>query len=122
MPLWCTCTDSPQPPQNVPSPHHRIVRIPPGECVVLNSAERAPFLLVIEVLNADLDFDPQKRCNKAMLQKIVNQETEKKGASRDFAPFSTSPSTTRPKILPEIVNASDAVLGRDTPDIPDAPV
>ena len=121
MPMWCTCTDSPQPPNGVPSPHHRIVRIPPGECVVLNSAERAPYLLVIEILNGDLDFDPGKRGNKSVLQKIVTKENERKGASRDLIPFTTKASSSRHKPPPEVVNSSDAVLGKDTPEPSESP-
>ncbi|KAJ6630818.1 kinase-like domain-containing protein [Mycena sp. CBHHK59/15] len=63
MPMWCSSSDTPRP-QGVPQPHHRIVRIPPGESVVLNSAEHAPYLLLIEILNDDLNFDPTKRGNK----------------------------------------------------------
>ncbi|KAJ4487940.1 kinase-like protein [Lentinula aciculospora] len=89
MPLWCTSSDSPQGPQ-CSHPHHRIVRIPPGESVVLNSAERAPYLLYIEILNDDLDFDPQKRVNKDVLKKIVLNEDARAGGSKDlnlFTPF-----------------------------------
>ncbi|KAG8878130.1 Phosphatidylinositol 4-kinase pik1alpha (PI4-kinase)(PtdIns-4-kinase) [Tulasnella sp. 331] len=66
------------------SSHHRIVRIPPGEAVVLNSAERAPYLLLIEILDGDLDFDPTRRSNRDLLTKIVLQgeaTTDKPGGS-----------------------------------------
>lgn len=56
----------------------------------MNSAERAPYLLLIEILNDDLDFDPSKRSNKEALKKIVLKENEKKGASRDLISFSLS--------------------------------
>lgn len=115
IPLWCSSADKVSSPQSVPTPHHRIVRIPPGECVVLNSAERAPYLLVVEILNNDLDFDPSNRHNKSTLQRIVAKESEKKGASRDFIPFpSASSSQDQPSIR---VNVSDAVLGKDTPEM-----
>lgn len=87
MPMWCKSSDTPQGPSSIPQPHHRIVRIPPGESVVLNSAERAPYLLLIEVLHDDLDFDPAKRANKEVLKKIVAKEDERKGASKDLVPF-----------------------------------
>lgn len=86
MPMWCTSSDTIRP-NGIPEPHHRIVRIPPGESVVLNSAERAPYLLLMEILHDDLDFDPSKRSNKDILKKIVQKESEKKGASRDLIPF-----------------------------------
>lgn len=58
--------------------HHRVVRISPGDSVVLNSAERAPFLLHVEILEGDLDFDPTRRENRELLKKIVVQEDLKK--------------------------------------------
>ncbi|KAJ2726868.1 Phosphatidylinositol 4-kinase pik1alpha (PI4-kinase)(PtdIns-4-kinase), partial [Coemansia sp. Cherry 401B] len=42
IPLWCPDADG--------TCHHRIVRIPTEDTVVLNSAERAPYLLTLEVL------------------------------------------------------------------------
>lgn len=87
MPMWCSSSDAPRGPYHIPQPHHRIVRIPPGESVVLNSAERAPYLLLIEILNDDLDFDPAKRANKEVLKRIVTKENERQGASKDLVPF-----------------------------------
>ncbi|KAJ7285818.1 kinase-like protein [Mycena rebaudengoi] len=89
MPMWCSSSDTPRP-EGVPQPHHRIVRIPPGESVVLNSAERAPYLLLIEILGDDLDFDPSKRGNKEVLKKIVLKESQRKGASADLIPFNAA--------------------------------
>ncbi|KAH9997262.1 kinase-like domain-containing protein [Russula vinacea] len=87
MPLWCLSADEAPSPQSIPTPHHRIVRIPPGECVVLNSAERAPYLLVVEVVHGDLDFDPNNRHNKSTLQKILAKENEKRGHRTISYPF-----------------------------------
>ncbi|KAE8220634.1 hypothetical protein CF319_g5873 [Tilletia indica] len=56
--------------------HHRIVRISPTEAVVLNSADRAPFLLHVEVLRNDLDFDPERRGNRALCERLVRGEQE----------------------------------------------
>jgi hypothetical protein len=116
MPLWCLSADKAPSPQSIPTPHHRIVRIPPGECVVLNSAERAPYLLVVEVVHNDLDFDPDNRRNKSTLQKILDKENEKKGASRDLIPFSPIASINQDQSSFR-VNVSDAVLGEDTPEV-----
>ncbi|KAK2466904.1 hypothetical protein APHAL10511_001162 [Amanita phalloides] len=91
MPMWCTSSDVPRGKRG-PEPHHRIVRIPPGESVVLNSAERAPYLLLIEILHDDLDFEPAKRSNREILKKIVAKEEERIGASKELIPFSTAPS------------------------------
>ncbi|KAL1665867.1 kinase-like domain-containing protein [Schizophyllum commune] len=87
MPMWCTTSDQPHPDTGIPHPHHRIVRIPPGESVVLNSAERAPYLLLIEVLNDDLDFDPAKRANREILKKMVAKTEQDKSGTVDAVPF-----------------------------------
>ena len=81
--MWCSSSDNPGN-HRLPEPHHRIVRIPPGEAVVLNSAERAPYLLLIEVLTGDLDFDPVKRVNKEVLRKIVTKQVENRDPWIDF--------------------------------------
>jgi phosphatidylinositol 4-kinase B len=88
--MWCSSSDTLDPETGLSEPHHKIVRIPPGESVVLNSAERAPYLLLIEILHGDLDFDPIKRSNKEVLKKIVVKENERKGASGDLISFSGS--------------------------------
>ncbi|TFK42568.1 kinase-like domain-containing protein [Crucibulum laeve] len=114
MPMWCSSSDTPRPPHGITQPHHRIVRIPPGESVVLNSAERAPYLLLIEILNDDLDLDPSKRANKDVLRKIVIKEAERKGAARDLISFATTPSmTTRGRARSNTADDSDVVRGSD---------
>ncbi|EAU88528.2 atypical/PIKK/PI4K protein kinase [Coprinopsis cinerea okayama7 len=93
LPLWCPGTDTAH--TNPSHPHHRIVRIPPGESVVLNSAERAPYLLLVEILTDDLDFEPAKKSNKDVLRRIVlkdQERTERRGFSVDSPSFVPSPS------------------------------
>ncbi|KAK9388966.1 kinase-like domain-containing protein [Lipomyces mesembrius] len=51
---------------------HKIVRISPVEATILNSAERVPFLLMIEVLRDDITFDPDTPRN----QEILNNPTD----------------------------------------------
>ncbi|KAJ9474325.1 Phosphatidylinositol 4-kinase PIK1 [Pseudozyma hubeiensis] len=76
FPLWCTA-DSTDTSQREPAKalrHHRVIRINPSEAVVLNSADRVPFLLHVEVLNNDLDFDPDRRQNRETLRRLVTEE------------------------------------------------
>ncbi|KIK57812.1 hypothetical protein GYMLUDRAFT_46010 [Collybiopsis luxurians FD-317 M1] len=110
MPMWCTSSDSSSHSQGS-RPHHRIIRIPPGESVVLNSAERAPYLLYIEILNDDLDFDPQKRGNKDLLKKIVLNEDDRSGAFRDLNPFNSLQALPRHKTRTDSVQESDVITG-----------
>lgn len=53
------------------SQHHRIVRINPAESTSLNSAERVPYLLMVEVLKEDFDFDPDTEQNQQLLEKLM---------------------------------------------------
>ncbi|WWC90413.1 uncharacterized protein L201_005348 [Kwoniella dendrophila CBS 6074] len=94
MPLWCAAdhgheaggqTPAGNPLNSRPGgdrvrsrAHARVVRISPGDSVVLNSAERAPYLIHVEILEGDLDFDPARRENRELLKKIVAQEDSKR--------------------------------------------
>ncbi|BGP26090.1 1-phosphatidylinositol 4-kinase [Rhodotorula toruloides] len=74
-------TSSPQPSSPFDKPHPptprrkqaRVVRISPGESVVLNSADRAPFVIYVEVLEEDLDFDPDRRSNWEDLRRALRE-------------------------------------------------
>ncbi|PCH38077.1 hypothetical protein WOLCODRAFT_142388 [Wolfiporia cocos MD-104 SS10] len=122
MPMWCTSSDTLMPPLNIPQAHHRIVRIPPGESVVLNSAERAPYLLLIEILHGDLDFDPGKRGNKEILKKIVLKEVERAGSSKDFVSFTGSNLPSRRTTAPaERMASAEASIGNDNDEVTESP-
>ena len=53
------------------SKHHRIVRLNPAEATSLNSAERVPYLLMVEVLRDDFDFNPDTPANQRLLSQIM---------------------------------------------------
>lgn len=119
MPMWCASSDTYDSTTFAVNsqPHHKIVRIPPGEAVVLNSAERAPYLLLIEILHDDLNFDPSKRGNREILRRIVSKENERIGASKELITFGhTRP---RPSITVDSVVGSEQVLGNDSADVQD---
>ena len=80
--------------------------MPPGESVVLNSAERAPYLLILEIMHGDLDFNTTKRSNKEILRKIVVKESERAGASKDIVAFNATSNTT-PTVAAEKAKAQD---------------
>lgn len=67
-------------------PHHRVVRICPSESVVLNSADRAPYLIHVEVLEGDLDFDPTRRQNVEDVRHVLQEREEAiaKASSREI--------------------------------------
>ncbi|EME45667.1 hypothetical protein DOTSEDRAFT_150879 [Dothistroma septosporum NZE10] len=56
------------------SRHHRIVRLNPAEATSLNSAEKVPYLLLLEVLREDLDFSPDSPQNQDLLNKLAAEK------------------------------------------------
>ncbi|GJN66635.1 phosphatidylinositol 4-kinase pik1alpha (PI4-kinase)(PtdIns-4-kinase) [Purpureocillium lilacinum] len=53
------------------SRHHRIVRLNPAEATVLNSAEKVPYLMMVEVLRDDFTFDPDTPDNQRLLTTLA---------------------------------------------------
>lgn len=74
------------------SRHHRIVRLNPAEATVLNSAEKVPYLMMVEVLREDFSFDPDTPDNNRLLTKLLDSS----GKARRL--FDLSSET--PKIMP----------------------
>ncbi|CAO3618616.1 unnamed protein product [Cunninghamella blakesleeana] len=64
LPLWCSGSCSHY--------HHRVVRVSPSDAVVLNSAERAPYLLMIEVLDEAMCLEPDKLKGNDNLNEITD--------------------------------------------------
>ena len=56
------------------SRHHRIVRLNPAEATSLNSAAKVPYLLMLEVLREDFDFDPHSESNVRLLSKMASEK------------------------------------------------
>ncbi|KAI9712508.1 MAG: Phosphatidylinositol 4-kinase pik1alpha (PI4-kinase)(PtdIns-4-kinase) [Chrysothrix sp. TS-e1954] len=65
IPLLCPATLEDGAPSR--SKHHRVMRLNPAEATSLNSAERVPYLLMVEVLRDDFDFDPDSESNQQLL-------------------------------------------------------
>ncbi|CAH6718814.1 phosphatidylinositol 4-kinase Pik1p [[Candida] jaroonii] len=66
---------------------HQILRLNVNEAFVLNSAERVPFLLLIEYLSEEMDFNPQSDHNKNI---IANKFQTDVSTSRPLAGNSIS--------------------------------
>ncbi|KAF2218897.1 kinase-like domain-containing protein [Elsinoe ampelina] len=60
------------------SKHHRIVRLNPAEATSLNSAERVPYLLMVEVLREDFDFDPDSHQNSELIARLLADKNKSK--------------------------------------------
>ncbi|CAI2175619.1 14585_t:CDS:2 [Funneliformis geosporum] len=67
IPLWCPATaENPH--------HHRVVKISPVDAVVLNSADRVPYLLMVEVLEGEMSFDMSKLQTQKSLKRLLHDE------------------------------------------------
>lgn len=80
------------------SRHHRIVRVNPAEATVLNSAEKVPFLLMIEILRDDFTFDPNSVDNQRLLSTLLSEENNRKRLF-DLSDAHRTPATGRPTSL-----------------------
>ncbi|KAJ4324871.1 Phosphatidylinositol 4-kinase pik1alpha (PI4-kinase)(PtdIns-4-kinase) [Fusarium piperis] len=75
------------------SRHHRIVRVNPAEATVLNSAEKVPYLIMVEVLRDDFSFDPDAPENQRLLNSLIG------GSARTNRIFDLSES---PRLSPTV--------------------
>ncbi|KFY01226.1 hypothetical protein V490_01002, partial [Pseudogymnoascus sp. VKM F-3557] len=113
------------------SKHHRIVRLNPTECTVLNSAEKVPYLLMVEVLRDDFTFDPEAAENDALLKKLLSEQGTSRRRIFDLqdAPRLTTVETQQPRSVPDSVfepvqgdlGTSPAIQGEDEGQIPAVP-
>lgn len=60
------------------SQHHRIMRLNPAESTVLNSAEKVPYLMMVEVLRDDFTFDPETADNQRLLATLLSEGDNRK--------------------------------------------
>ncbi|TQS36322.1 hypothetical protein Golomagni_03231 [Golovinomyces magnicellulatus] len=72
--------------------HHRIVRLNPAEATVLNSAEKVPYLLMVEVLRDDFSFDPNTADNQALLKKLLAEQGSLRRRKFDLSESARAPS------------------------------
>lgn len=56
------------------SRYNRIIRLNPAEATVLNSAEKVPYLMMVEVLRDDFSFDPETLENQALINRLVAEQ------------------------------------------------
>ncbi|KAF8522290.1 kinase-like protein [Hysterangium stoloniferum] len=119
IPLWCHTSDAEATSTGGQlEPHHRVVRIPPGESVVLNSAERAPYLLIVEILHNDLDFDPLKKENTEVLRKMALKEIGHQGGLSELPDWSTGPNNALSSMNPRYDAVQEVLDVKESGDVP----
>lgn len=99
VPLICppTLTDG----SPARSKHHRIVRLNPAEATVLNSAEKVPYLLMIEILRDDFTFDPESPDNQKLLPQLLEQSSRKRIFDLSEAARKAPSTSKTPDLVPE---------------------
>ncbi|KAG0242546.1 Phosphatidylinositol 4-kinase pik1alpha (PI4-kinase)(PtdIns-4-kinase) [Actinomortierella wolfii] len=87
IPLWCNAT--------IENPHHhRVVRIPPQDAVVLNSADRVPYLLQVEVLETDMSIEEIRALRRDPLEIEEEEENDSQSEVDDERHATESEATT----------------------------
>ncbi|KAH0558816.1 hypothetical protein GP486_004545 [Trichoglossum hirsutum] len=97
--------------------HHRIVRINPAEATVLNSAERVPYLLMVEVLRDDFNFNPDSKSNEQLLTTLLSEKGSNRRRIFDLTETSATPF---PERSPEMV--ADSVFEPTSGDLGSSPL
>ncbi|KAF3770224.1 hypothetical protein M406DRAFT_87030 [Cryphonectria parasitica EP155] len=100
------------------SKHHRIVRLNPAEATVLNSAEKVPYLLMVEILRDDFTFDPDSPDNRKLLPQLLEQGSRKR--MFDLSESARAPAASR---TPETVvdPPMDSVFEPSSGDLANSP-
>ncbi|KAH7143991.1 kinase-like domain-containing protein [Dactylonectria macrodidyma] len=98
------------------SRHHRIVRVNPAEATVLNSAEKVPYLIMIEVLRDDFSFDPDVAENQRLLGSLLDGSAK----SKRIFDLSDSPRMSPTVRIPEPV--VDSVFEPTSGDLGSSPL
>lgn len=90
------------------SRHHRIVRLNPAEATVLNSAEKVPYLLMVEILRDDFTFDPDSQDNQRLLTTLLSEQ----GSRKRIFDLSEAPriSTATPSVAPSATRSQEHVV------------
>lgn len=106
------------------SKHHRIVRLNPAEATSLNSAEKVPYLLMLEIVVEDFDFDPSSDQNEQLLASIFADKGRQRrrlfdtsNAAREDSIQSSQDSQQHDSVLePANGDLSSAALLKDVDD------
>lgn len=99
--------------------HHRIMRLNPAESTVLNSAEKVPYLMMVEVLRGDFTFDPDTSDNQRLLGTLISEG----GTSRRLFDLSSeSPRVTAHATVPPPEPVIDSVFEPVSGDLGSSPM
>lgn len=101
------------------SRHHRIVRLNPAESTVLNSAEKVPYLMMVEVLRDDFTFDPTSPDNQRLLGTLTGGSS---GSNRRLFELSSADTPRTATATPTQEPAVDSVFEPTSGDLGSSPL
>ncbi|KAI6376559.1 hypothetical protein MCOR25_002769 [Pyricularia grisea] len=99
------------------SKHHRIVRLNPAESTVLNSAEKVPYLLMVEILRDDFSFDPDSADNQRLLSTLLAEQGSRKRifdlteSKSPRIPLTRSPGNPEPAVTDSVFEPTAGDIG-----------
>jgi hypothetical protein len=93
------------------SRHHRIVRLNPAEATVLNSAEKVPYLLMVEILRDDFSFEPDTIDNERLLSKLVSEQGTSRRRIFDLSDSPRMPNGSVTKVIQSVDSVFEPVSG-----------
>ncbi|SCU95377.1 LAMI_0F02234g1_1 [Lachancea mirantina] len=108
-------------PTNKKGKLHKLVNITANEAQVLNSAEKVPFLLLIEYLRDDMDFDPTTEENEQLLRErpdegsfifdlsYINKNIQNTNTSLEESIFANTAPSASPQMKNETFNGGKEV-------------
>ncbi|SPQ22732.1 df09e237-4054-452b-9eda-7a2930fa69c3 [Thermothielavioides terrestris] len=100
------------------SRHHRIVRLNPAEATVLNSAEKVPYLLMVEILRDDFTFDPDTQDNQRLIATLLAEQ----GSRKRIFDLSDAPRIPPASRAPEPEPVIDSVFEPASGDLGSSPM
>ncbi|ORY69868.1 kinase-like domain-containing protein [Pseudomassariella vexata] len=103
------------------SRHHRIVRVNPAEATVLNSAEKVPFLLMVEILRDDFSFDPDSAENQRLVTTLLAEQGKRKRMFDLSSEAPRAPANDRVQ-EPAVVEKADSVFEPISGDLGRSPL
>ena len=104
------------------SKHHRIVRVNPAEATVLNSAEKVPYLVMVEILRDDFNFDPDAQENQRLLSTILAEQGSRKRIFDLTESPRNTPTTTKGPSGGSQIPVSDSVFEPTAGDLGSSPL
>lgn len=102
--------------------YHKMLRLSINEACVLNSAERVPFLLLVEYLSDEFDFNPFSEANQKILSNTTSTTSSRSKDITSSVIDISSNSVRSPSSLNQQNDTLDDFINADEADLSDLPI